>query len=82
MTRGRPPWPDWFRELDRLPFVVGVLFVTTAALGIIGLVLTTITGVRPFRGTVLGSPWFVGVQTMVMGVFGIVVIRLYYKYRA
>jgi hypothetical protein len=50
MTRRPTDWRNSFRALNRGPFALGLLCLLTAAMGVLGLVGTSITGVRPFRG--------------------------------
>jgi hypothetical protein len=65
------------RRLNRLPFVVGVLSLGGAAIGVIALALTAIGG-RP-SPEFWSSPWYIAAQSVVLTAFGLTLIVLYYK---
>jgi hypothetical protein len=67
------------RRLNRLPFVVGVLSLGGAALGVIALASTAIVG-RP-SPEFWSSPWYIAAQSVVLTAFGLALIALYYKLR-
>jgi len=81
MTRRPTDWRNSFRALNRGPFALGLLCLLTAAMGVLGLVGTSITGVRPFRGEWWGSPWVVAGETVVMAAIGTALLVLYYRLR-
>jgi ABC-type Fe3+-siderophore transport system permease subunit len=70
---------ETFRDLNRLPFVLGLLAVLVAVMGVVGLIglVATDSSERPWWA----SPGFLITETVLMGAFGVLMLVLYYRFR-
>jgi ABC-type Fe3+-siderophore transport system permease subunit len=74
-----PTFRETFRDLNRLPFVFGLLALLVAVMGVVGLIglAATDSSERPWWA----SPGFLITETILMGGFGVLMLALYYRFR-
>jgi uncharacterized BrkB/YihY/UPF0761 family membrane protein len=74
-----PTFRETFRDLNRFPFVLGLLAVLVAVMGVVGLIGLAVTdsSERPWWA----SPGFLIIETILTGAFGVLMLVLYYRFR-
>lgn len=77
--RKLPTFRETFRDLNRLPFVLGLLALLAAVMGVVCLLGFAVAGSAVPEWW--GSPGFVITETILMAVFGVLTIVLYYRFR-
>jgi hypothetical protein len=80
MTRRRlPTFRETFQDLNRLPFVLGLLALLAAVMGVVSLIW--LVAMDASERPRWASPGFVITEAVLMGAFGVFMIFLYYRFR-
>jgi predicted outer membrane lipoprotein len=77
--RRLPTFRETFQDLNRLPFVLGLLALLAAVMGIVSLIW--LVAMDASERPRWASPGFVISETVLMGAFGVFMIVLYYRFR-